>query len=235
MVALDIPLFYYCIGKASLNNEEPNKSEQENGDKSSDEIDETIFDQYLRKLDDEKLTEEELKALPKDIRESLEFKLEGKLREVLNCKSGDEITFYSYPSSYLNGGSTEGIHVVYKIEDRYGNELKPNEADYKEEETFLFEKRESTIDENTAGVIVNIDIMSDLEKQGENDEEIDKEDWIKKCKRAAEKGKNLTKSDMKKDENGNITTTKPKDEKAKGDATNDAKTTYVSRDDDDAR
>ena len=33
------PLFYYCIGKASLNNEEPNKSGQENGDKSSDEID----------------------------------------------------------------------------------------------------------------------------------------------------------------------------------------------------
>jgi len=225
-------LFRCSIGKIVDNDKDIEKSGQENGDKLSDE---TVFDQYLRKLDDENLTEEELKSMPGRIKKSLEFELEGKLSEVLKCKTGDEIEFYSYPSPYLNGDSTEGIHVVYRIKDRYGNELEPYEADYKEEEPFPFEKRKETIDENTAGVIVHIDIMSELEKQGENDEEIDKKDWIKKCKRAAEKGKNLTNSDMKKDENGNITTTKPKDEKANGDATNDAETTYVSRDDDDAR
>lgn len=232
MTVITIATLFSCsIGKTLDNN----NSGQENGDKLGYKNYETIYDYYLDRLQDESLTEEELETMPEEIRLSLENELKGKLSEVLKCKSGDEIEFYSYPSPYLNGDSTEGIHVVYKIKDRYGNELKPNEADYKEEETIPFEKRERTIDENTAGVIVNIDIMSDLKKQGENDEEIDKKDWIKKCKRAAEIGRNLTNSDMKRDENGNITTTKTKNEKANEDATNDAETTYVSRDDDDAR
>ena len=172
--------------------------------------------------------------MPEEIRLSLENELIGKLSEVLKCKTGDEIEFYTYPSPYLNGDSTEGIHVVYKIEDRYGNELKPNEADYKEEETPPFEKRERTIDENTAGVIVHIDKMSDLEKQISKDGKIsNRKDCIKQCREAAKKGKKLTNSDMNRDKNGNITTTKPKDGKANEDATNDAETTYVSRDDDD--
>lgn len=171
--------------------------------------------------------------MPKEIRLSLENELKGKLSEVLKCKSGDEIEFYTYPSPYLNGDSTEGIHVVYRIEDRNGNELEPNEADYKEEETFPFEKRERTIDENTAGVIVHIDKMSGLEEQISKDGKIsNRKDWIKKCREAAKRGKKFKNSDMKKDKDGNITTTKPKDEKANGDATNDTETKYVSRDDD---
>ena len=224
MVALDIPLFYYYIGNASLNNEEPNKSEQENGDKSSDEIDETIFDQYLRKLDDENLTEEELKAMPEKIKRSLEIELKSKLSDLLGYPI-HEIEFETR-RGFLSDDSIESVIINHEIELPYGRS-----------DTFVFkyqeQSKEESIDQTIAGGIVNMDIMNDLEESVKNGENINERDFKFKCKHASDVGNRILKSEFKRDDHGRITTTRPKDKETNGNATNDAKTTYVSRDDDD--
>ena len=182
-----------------------NKTAQENGDKSNDKVEYNTFDYYIQRLQDEDLTEEELRAMPKDIGFVMEYELKERFSELFGYPE-DEIEFYSKRTAYINGDSTEGVNVNHKIKDREGRVLATDESKYQEEEWFPFTKRKRTIDENTAGYIVNMKMMQDL---GER-EDIDLKDIKRKCIHAVKIASRYHKLNLNRDAYGNITATKEK-------------------------
>ena len=182
-----------------------NKSAQENGNESNDKVEYNTFDYYIQRLQDEELTEEELRAMPKEIGFAMEYELKERFSKLLGYPE-DEIEFYSKRTAYLNGDSTEGVDVNHRIIDREGRVLATYESKYQEEEWLPFTKRKRTIDENTAGYIVNMKMMQSL---GEG-EDIDLKDIKSKCIHAAKIASKYQKLKLNRDAYGNITATKEK-------------------------
>ena len=127
------------LSYANLKNEPykaaTNISAQKKGNESNDTVEDNIFDYYIQKLQDEDLTEEELRSMPKQIEIVMEYNLKKRLSELLGYPE-DEIEFYSMRTKEINGGSTEGVKRTYKVTVGEGRVLDTYESKYQEKDWY---------------------------------------------------------------------------------------------------
>lgn len=190
------------------------KAKTQNASPYAIENEQNVFDSYINKLQDENLSEEELKSMPKQIALILKWTIKPKLEETLGYPI-DEIELISEPSPNLNAGSTEKFKV------RYAKGSEDERRPEKKEETYIedseippfvdkipfvgdFMKGNNTFGNDIAKVIYDIDRMNDLAELQKSGEAIDKDKVRRECIRALMDAKKLDGQQFKKDEKGNI-------------------------------
>ena len=173
-----------------------------------------LFDSYINKLQDENLSEEELKSMPKQIASILEWTITPKLEKTLGYPI-DEIEFISKPSPNLNAGSTEKFKV------RYAKGSEDERRPEKKEETYIedseippfvdkipfvgeFMRGNNTFGKDIAEVICDLERMNELAELQNSSETIDKDEVRRECIRALMDAKKFDEQQFKKDEKGNI-------------------------------
>ena len=179
---------------------------------------ENRFDSLINKLQDENLSEEEIKSMPGRIALILEDTITSKIKDTLEYPI-DTVELISKPSPNINAGSTEKIKVSHIIRNKEGREIDKNEQTYIEDEIIPYEKkipflgiimdRECTFNEDIAMVIYQWRRMGELDEQQKNGDKIDINKIRRECIRALKEGKGFDEKQLQTDNKGNISTVKP--------------------------